>query len=42
VKLVPHDSCELAECEKIVLYITCAYKSFARVDEARRMGIDTG
>jgi hypothetical protein len=42
VKLVPHDSCELVECEKTVLYITCAYKSFARADEARRMGIDTG
>jgi len=41
-KLVPHDSCELVECEKIVLYITCAYKSFARAEEARRMGIDAG
>ena len=41
-KLVPYDSCELAECEKTVLYIVSAYKRFARADEARRAGIDTG
>ena len=41
-KLVPYDSCELVECEKTVLYIVSAYKSFARTDEARRAGIDTG